>query len=79
MEAGLPLTLCTDNPGISRTTLPDEYLTASRIVPGGLSMWEALAMMRQAFERSFLPAPVRTALMQSADVEVARIIGEGEW
>lgn len=79
MEAGLPLTLCTDNPGISRTTLPDEYLTASRIVPGGLSMWEALALMRQAFERSFLPAPVRTALMQSADVEVARIIGEGEW
>lgn len=79
MQAGLPLTLCTDNPGISRTTLAEEYLTASRIVPGGLTVWEALALMRQGFERSFLPAPVRTALLHVADGMVTRALEDEGW
>lgn len=33
-EMGLPLTICTDNPGISKTNLKNEYLTASRLVDG---------------------------------------------
>ena len=32
-DKGLPLTVCTDNPGISCTTLNDEYLLASRYTP----------------------------------------------
>ncbi|MFN3612606.1 adenosine deaminase family protein [Tepidimonas sp.] len=76
MRAGLPLTLCTDNPGISCTTLVDEYITASRIVPDGLTLWEALALMRQGFERTFLPAPVRTALMHAADQAVIQALEE---
>ncbi len=67
IELGLPVTLCTDNPGISRTTLAGEYLAAARMTPGGLTQWEALALMRQAFVHSFLPATQREALLKASD------------
>jgi len=70
IELGLPITLCTDNPGISRTTLADEYLTAARMSPQGLTQWQALALMRQAFVHSFLPADQREALLKSADAQL---------
>lgn len=65
-DMGLPLTVCTDNPGISRTSLTGEFLTASRLV-GGLALWDVLAMIKQAFSHSFLPAGEREALMKKAD------------
>ena len=72
-DAGLPLTLCTDNPGISRTTLTDEYLTAARMVDG-LSLWDALAMMRQAFVHAFLPGAERELLLKQADARIYRTV-----
>ena len=76
-EAGLPLTLCTDNPGISRTTLADEYLTAARMI-GGLTMWDALAMMRQAFVHAFLPGDERETLIKQVDARIYRAVLE-QW
>ena len=72
-DAGLPLTLCTDNPGISRTTLADEYLTAARMIDG-LSLWDALAMMRQAFVHAFLPGAERELLLKQADARIYRAV-----
>ncbi|MCD6534219.1 MAG: adenosine deaminase [Deltaproteobacteria bacterium] len=72
-EMGLPLTICTDNPGISKTTLSNEYLTASRLV-GGLTLWDALAMIKQAFSHSFLPAEVREPLMKKADKIIFELV-----
>ncbi|MCK4378535.1 MAG: hypothetical protein KAW01_04290 [Deltaproteobacteria bacterium] len=66
-DKGLPLTVCTDNPGISCTTLNDEYLAASRYTPGGLSFWDTLAMIKQAFSHAFLPAGEREKLIKKAD------------
>lgn len=70
INSGLPLTLCTDNPGISRTTLADEYLAAARMLQGGLSLWECLALMRQAFVHAFLPGAQREALLKQVDAQV---------
>lgn len=70
MQLGLPVTLCTDNPGISRTTLAGEYLTAARMTDGGLSQWEALALMRQAFVHAFLPSQAREQLLKQVDAQV---------
>jgi len=81
---GLPLTLCTDNPGISRTTLADEYLAAARmsgegLSEGGLNRWQALALIKQAFSHAFLPAAERERLLKAADARVfARLSEEGE-
>ncbi len=70
IDLGLPVTLCTDNPGISRTTLAGEYLAAARMTEGGLTQWEALALMRQAFVHSFLPAAQREELLKAVDAQV---------
>ena len=71
-DFGLPLTICTDDPGFCRTTLTDEYLEASRLTPGGVSFWDALAMMKQAFSHAFLPAGERENLIKLADKIIYR-------
>lgn len=71
--AGLPLTLCTDNPGISRTTLADEYLAAARMA-GRLPVWDALAMLKQGFAHAFLPSAERESLMKAADARIYRAV-----
>jgi adenosine deaminase len=78
LEQGLSVTLCTDNPGISRTTLTDEYLTAARMCEKGLSQWEALALIRQSFVHAFLPSAEREALQKSADQEIFRLLSHFE-
>lgn len=74
MQAGLPFALCTDNPGISRTTLADEYLAAARMSPDGLRLWEALAISRQAFTHAFVPAAEREALRRAVEQELFSLL-----
>lgn len=75
-RSGLPLTLCTDNPGISRTSLADEYLAAARMTRGQLNQWDALAMIKQAFAHAFLPADQREQLMKWVDAAIYRQLVE---
>jgi len=79
MDMGVPLTLCTDNPGISQTTLAEEYITASRMISEGLSTkglskWEALALIKQGFLHAFLPAAEREALIKQIDQKIFNLI-----
>lgn len=75
LKLGIPVTICTDNPAISRTSSVDELITAARMTPGGLSLWEILGLTRQAFEHAFLRASEREELMREAEVEVFRACG----
>jgi adenosine deaminase len=79
MQQGLPLTLCTDNPGISRTSMADEYLAAARMSESGLSLWETMALTRQAFVHAFLPAADREALLKRMDERVFALHSQGGW
>jgi len=75
-EKGLPLTLCTDNPGISRTTLADEYLAAARMTGRQISQWDALAMIKQGFVHAFLPSQDKEQLLKNLDDRLYRILSE---
>lgn len=68
-ELGLDVVLCTDNPGISRTSLAEEYLRAARMC-GGLSLWQLLSLVRASFEHAFLPANHRSALLRQYDGQI---------
>ncbi len=76
LKAGLPLTICTDNPGISRTTLAEEFIAAARMA-GDLTLWQTLAIIRAAFQHAFLPATQREKLMTEADARIYRLISTG--
>ncbi len=71
LDAGLPLAICTDNPGISRTTLADEFIAAARM-GGSLTLWETLALIRAGFAHAFAPAPMRERLLGEADTGAYR-------
>ncbi len=76
-QQGLPLTLCTDNPGISRTTLADEYLAAARMTGGKLSQWDTLAMIKQGFVHAFLPAQAKETLLKAIDAKLYDLLMTG--
>jgi adenosine deaminase len=71
---GLPLTLCTDNPGISRTTLADEYLTAAAMTNHQLSLWDVLAMIKQGFVYSFLSGSSKETLLKQVDAQLYQLL-----
>lgn len=73
-KKGLPLTICTDNPGISSTTLADEYLTAAAMTGNQLSQWDVLAMIKQGFVHSFLSGSSKEALLKQVDAELYQLI-----
>ena len=73
---GLPLTLCTDNPGISRTTLADEYLTAAAMTHYQLNLWDVLAMIKQGFVHSFLSGSSKETLLKQVDAQLYQILSE---
>jgi adenosine deaminase len=62
LEAGIQLTLCTDNRLVSGTTVTDEYLRAARHL--GLSRSDLVRVARMGFESAFLPAPDKEALLR---------------
>lgn len=64
LDAGLAVTLCTDNWLMSGVTLSGEYLLAERAL--AVTRAERDAMLLAAFEHSFLPWPERRALLARA-------------
>ncbi|RMH42622.1 MAG: adenosine deaminase [Deltaproteobacteria bacterium] len=69
-DAGVPIAICTDNPGISRTSPARERVVASRMAARPLSLWDVLAIEHDAFAHAFLPARERARLIDDAEPEV---------
>lgn len=76
-QQGLPLTLCTDNPGISRTTLADEYLAAARMSGEKITLWDALSMIKQGFVHAFLPAQKKEKWLKAIDAQLYQLLTGG--
>ncbi len=70
LDEGVRACVCTDNPGISRTTWSRELLKAARLTKGGLSRWDVLALVRGGFQAAFLGLPERARLLREADQAV---------
>ncbi len=68
-KEGVPLALCTDNPGISRTDAAGELLKAASFWLG-MSCWDALAVIRRGFVHAFLPARDRQSLIDRMEQRV---------
>jgi len=69
-EQGLPLTICTDNPGISRTTLSEEFISAAAMNKGKLSLWDTLAIIKQGFVHGFLAGHDKEILLKQCDAKI---------
>lgn len=76
LDEGLRVTVNTDNPGISRTSLSREYYRAAALSPGGLSQWEILRIIRNGFRGAFLPFPERQKLLLDSEKEIINLLKE---
>lgn len=74
LAEGLHVTVNTDNPGISRTTLGEEYLKAAAMSEQGLTRWEVLRIVRNAFRAAFCEHTARRELLLAAEREVMEAI-----
>ena len=61
-QVGIPVTVNTDDPSISNTTLTDEYLVALRGI--GIPLLAIRQMILTAAESAFLPEPERRRLLE---------------
>lgn len=71
---GLKVVICTDNPGISRTTPEREFLTASKLCKEPLNLFECLQLIKNSFTASFLPADELKNIMDNANEEVFSVL-----
>lgn len=77
LESGLRVTINTDNPGHSRTTLSREYLKAAWMSPKGLTAWDVLRIAYHGFASAFLPIEERQELLKEADRRVFELLQVG--
>ncbi|MGV8122500.1 MAG: hypothetical protein AB2L14_22305 [Candidatus Xenobiia bacterium LiM19] len=73
-DKGLNITINTDNWGISKTTLSEEYLKASRMTVNGLTRWEVLSIVKAGLKSAFLPFDVKERLIKEADKAVFEVV-----
>jgi len=76
MEAGVHVTINTDDPGISRTDLTKEYLKAANMTPGGLSKWDVLQLIYNSFSASFAHFGKRREILVQAESDIINQIKE---
>jgi len=71
-DIGLKVTINTDNPGISRTNITNEYLVSSEIA--NLSKLEVLQLLRNSFQAVFLPKDQKKQLLIRIEEELVDIL-----
>jgi aminodeoxyfutalosine deaminase len=74
LDAGVPLTLATDNPPLFGATLTGEYLALARELD--FNARELAALARNGVEASFLEAGEKAALRAGVDEGLARAARE---
>jgi adenosine deaminase len=69
MNAGLKVSLNTDNVGISRTTLSNEFMKAAELC-GGLSLWECLVLIRNSLITAFIDTKTQKHLLNTFENDI---------
>jgi adenosine deaminase len=74
IKQGLKVTINTDDPGISKTDLTQEYYKAACMTKGGLSKWEILKLIKNGFQSSFLPLDQKKKLILEVENKIIQLL-----
>lgn len=69
LNQGLPVSVNTDNPGISRASLTENFLLLTQLCPG-ITRLQVLRLIQHAASTAFLPAPQRRELLAKIDAQI---------
>lgn len=76
LEDGLLVTLNTDDPGISRTNLTEEFFKAADMCDGKLSRWDVLRLIHNSFSSAFIDIKTRNEILRKAGKDILKLILE---
>jgi adenosine deaminase len=76
LKDGLKVTINTDDPGISLTTLTREYYKAACMCLDGLSKWEILQINRNGFKYGFLNINEKKKLLIDVEVGLFKMLNK---
>jgi len=81
LNKGIKVTINTDDPGMSRTTLSNEYLRAAEMTQDGLSTWEILQLIRNGYRAAFASHKTKNKCLVDAETQIMKLINErtGIW
>lgn len=74
LQKGVKVTINTDNLGISRTNITNEFLKAARMTEGGLSLWDILKIIKYGVKSSFVDFEKRKELYQKVEKDLELFI-----
>lgn len=74
LRDGLPVTVNTDNPGISQTHLTRELYQAALLTKQGLRKWDILAILRNGFRASFADFETRGRVLRNAEHKLVKLL-----
>jgi adenosine deaminase len=74
LNQNLIVTINTDNRGISRTNLSQEYLKAAQMTKGGLSEWDILQLIRNGFKSAFATRNTRKKLLLNSEEQILKLL-----
>lgn len=72
LDLGLKVTLSTDNCGISRTSLTNEFIKASELC-SDISLWDAIVLIRNSLSVAFCDRETKCRLMHEMEDEILQI------
>lgn len=75
LKRGLKVSLNTDDQGISRTNLSNEFLKASELCPE-LTLWDFIVLIRNSLSIAFCDSQTKTRLMHSFEDEILGLLQE---
>jgi adenosine deaminase len=73
LDENLDVTINTDNPFISNSTMTKEYIVAASMI-GGLTKWEILRLIKNGFRGAAIPKEEKRELMNEIDNEIYEIL-----
>lgn len=75
LDLGLKVTLNTDDQGISRTNLTNEFIKASKLC-SDLTLWDVIVLIRNSLSIAFCDRETKSYLMHSFEDEILQILSE---
>lgn len=78
LDRGLAVTVNTDNPGISRTSITNELHRAARLTEKGFSIWDIFLLIYYGFDTAFCPYAQRKEMLRQAESKIGELIKNGE-
>jgi adenosine deaminase len=78
LKSGVKVTVNTDDPGMSRTSLSREYLKAACMTENGLSQWDILQLVRNSFRAAFAPHKVKGDCLVRAENRIMKLVSRRE-